>query len=93
MLRFVGDPIRFLFRKTVVGARLQEFEKPGTRCAIHRLEFLDGNQGSQGLALSLDDELVVAQGDPVQVVAELFPDFQRGDSFCHDGNYNIYGVS
>jgi hypothetical protein len=36
----------------------------------------------------------VAQGDPVQVVAELFPDFQRGDSFCHDdNNYNIYSVS
>jgi hypothetical protein len=44
----------------------------------HLLETLDGHEGGQGLALALDDELVVPKGDAVEQVAHPLADVDRG---------------
>lgn len=49
----------------------------------HLFQPLDRNEGGQGLAFALDDELVVPEGDTVQHVADALPDGEGGDFFSH----------
>jgi hypothetical protein len=49
----------------------------------HLLQALDRNQGREGLPLALDDELVMAQRDPIEQIADPSPDVDRGYPFSH----------
>lgn len=44
---------------------------------------LDRDEGGQRLALALDDEFIVPEGDAIQHVADALPDGDGGYSFCH----------
>lgn len=49
------------------------------REAPHLIQPLDRNQGGEGLALTLDDELVVSQGDAIEHVADALSYFNCRD--------------
>jgi hypothetical protein len=68
------------------GARLlliHELKSMTARKPPHLFEPFDGHQRSQGLALPLDDELVVPQGNPIQHVANSLTDIHRRNSVGH----------
>ncbi len=52
--------------------------------AAHLLEPLDRHEGRERLALALDDELVVSEGDAIEHVAEPLANVDGGYLFRHD---------
>jgi hypothetical protein len=60
-----------------------------TREAPHLFKPLDGHQRRQGLALTLDDELVMPQGDPIQHVPDSLTDVHRGNFVSHLELYQV----
>jgi len=62
---------------------LEELQGMSPREAAHLLQPLDGDQRSQRLALSLDDELVVSEGDPVEQVPDALANVNGRHLFGH----------
>jgi len=62
---------------------IHEFKGMPAREVPHLLEPLDGHQGGQRLALPLDDEFIMSEGDPVQQIANPLPDLHRRDPVSH----------
>ena len=83
MLGLVSDPVGLLFSEPGVGSRLEELEKPRAGGAVHRFELCHRDERGYGFALALDDELVMAKRNSIQVITKPFPDFESRDSFSH----------
>ena len=62
---------------------IHELKGMPARKPTHLLKPLDRHQGGQRLAFSLDDELVVPQGDPIQHVANSLTHIHRRNSIGH----------
>lgn len=74
----VGQPIAGALRLAVEhGQGVRASEPP------HLLEALDRDQGRHRLALALDDELVLPQGDTVEKVTDALANVQSGHGLGH----------
>jgi hypothetical protein len=67
---------------------IHEFESVPARKALHLLESLDRHQGGQRLALPLDDEFVLPEGNAIQHVADALPNVHRGNPVSHRNSIN-----
>jgi hypothetical protein len=63
---------------------IQERKGVGPRDPAHLFELLYGNERRERFALSLDHELVVSQGNPVEHVTKPLPNF-KGRNFLSHG--------
>ena len=62
---------------------IHELKSVTARKPPHLFEPFDGHQRSQGLALPLDDELVVSKGNPIQHVPNSLTDVHRRNFVSH----------
>ncbi len=82
VLRLVGETIRpALSRGTP--SKLERFEKACSGGPLELEELLDRNHRRERLALPLDDEVIVPQGNAIQIIAETLPDFHCRDLLRH----------
>jgi hypothetical protein len=85
VLRLIGKQIGFFLQKrTAFLLPLQDLEEEESGSPVHLFQFLDWHQGREGFSLSLDDELIVPEFDPVEKVPQSSPYFDGGDRFFHE---------
>jgi len=83
MLRLVCKGVGFILGQGPVLLALQKIEELLTCEALHLFEPLHRHHGSHGLALTLDDELVVAERDTIKDVTESLPYLQGENLLRH----------
>jgi hypothetical protein len=69
---------------------IDEFKGMSARKTPHLLKSLHRDQGGQWLALALDDEFVVPEGDSVQHVADSLSNVHRGYFVGHMNSRKYY---
>ena len=77
-LRLQGDFERLLLSHPALLLPLEELQSMAPCESAHLLQSLDRDQCSQWLALPLDDELIVAERDPVEQVTDPLADVDCG---------------
>jgi hypothetical protein len=66
----------------------EDLQQVHSRRPSHLLESLHRHDGSKWLTLALDNELVVAQRNPIQDIAQSLANFQGRNFLCHANNYD-----
>jgi hypothetical protein len=82
-LSLEGKLFNLAFGQCAAFLSLHEVERLTACESLHLRESLDGHQGGQRLALPLDDELIVSQGDSIQHVSDSLADVDGRNSLRH----------
>lgn len=86
MLGLVGETVRFGLGKGSP-SRPQRLEKMLSGGPLELVKLPDRDHRREGLAFSLDDELIVPQGYAIQIVAEPPPNLHRRDLLRQEAKY------
>jgi hypothetical protein len=82
VLGLVGETVRFALGKGS-SSRPECLEKMLSGGPLELEKLLDRDHRREGLALSLDDELIVPQENAIQIFAKTLPNLHRRDLLCH----------
>jgi hypothetical protein len=82
-LRLERQIHRLFVRQGATHLAPENFEGATARKPAHLLQPLNRNQGGERFALALDNELLPAQRDLVEQIADMSPHVEGGDFFWH----------
>jgi len=77
VLRFVGEAIRLRLREATASLPLENVQDVTSSEEVEPRQLAGRHQRRQRLALSLDDELVVAERYSIEQLSQAFPDLKR----------------
>jgi hypothetical protein len=86
VLGLVGETVRSALGERSP-SRPEGLEKVLSGCPLELVKLLDRDHRREGLALPLDDELIVPQGYAIQIFAETLPNLHRRDLLRHEMKY------